>query len=144
MQFINCPPIELARFVPANEIQGACFSERVDAAKFGGVDTRYHISFYMIDGEVYRVCRDERDPEIGSSFTEVRHIWIPDEIEALWRESRKALMQRERQQLGDLMKKRGIEAIYGGTKGHGWWIKGTGWQTPAECRKLLRKAVPCA
>lgn len=91
MRFINCPPADPARFVSANMIQGASFSQDVQAAKFGGLDTTYHVDFYRVDDGLYRVCRCRQ------AVTEVRLVWIPSEVEAVEQHAAQTLLERDRQ-----------------------------------------------
>ena len=91
MRFINCPPVPARRFCSANLVQGASFKDKVNAAKFGGINATYSIDFYRVDDGLYRVCR------CNKAITEVRLVWIPSEVEAVEHYAAQNLMERDRQ-----------------------------------------------
>ena len=136
MRFINCSPVDPARFVSAKMIQGASVSQDVQAAKFGGLDTTYHVDFYRVLDTVYRV-QSSKDCE-----TEVKSV-DPLKAEEVEYFATQTLKKQERDQLEPALKEAGFEVIYGGTKGHGWWLRDIGWQTPAQCRKLIKEIAAC-
>ena len=91
MRFINCPPVPSRRFCSANLVQGASFKDKVNAAKFGGINATYVIDFYRVDDGLYRVCRCRQ------AVTEVRLVWIPSEVEAVEQHAAQTLLERDRQ-----------------------------------------------
>lgn len=69
MRFLNCPVISASLFTPATYLPGTEFTD--------GDHREYLITFYRIDGDVYR-CQYHR----GTTITEVSRI---HDVEAIGR-----------------------------------------------------------